>query len=108
MKVIAIEELAEKNSPNHYDLSGRTIYDSKSTKVTFSRMEKTGRRDPHSHKDAEQLFIVLSGELMFTTNDGETRVKKGNAALFYPGEMHAHANAADGDTEYLTITARRP
>jgi quercetin dioxygenase-like cupin family protein len=107
MKVIAIEELGEKNSPNHYDLVGRTIFDSKGTKVTFSRMEKTGRRDPHVHKDAEQLFIVLTGELMFTTSEGETRVKPGNAALFHPGELHAHANAAEGETEYLTITARK-
>ena len=52
-----------------YDLLGRTVVDEsmgvKDFKVAYTRMEKTGRCDPHTHEGAEQLFIVLKGAMMF-------------------------------------------
>jgi quercetin dioxygenase-like cupin family protein len=104
MKIIAIEEIPGAVVPKHYDLLGRTIFNAQGTKVTFTRMEKTGRCDPHIHDSAAQLFIVLKGEMLFKSVKGETLVKKGNAVLFDAGEVHSNDNAADGETEYLTVT----
>jgi quercetin dioxygenase-like cupin family protein len=104
MKIIKIEEVPGRIPRDHYDLIGRTIFDSKDTRVAFTRMEKTGRCDPHIHDNAEQLFIVLKGAMMFKSVEGETLGKQGSAVLFYPGEVHSNYNVAEGETEYLTIT----
>jgi quercetin dioxygenase-like cupin family protein len=69
MKIMTIEELPGRVPPKHYDLLGRTIADEsngvKQFRVAFTRMEKTGRCDPHIHENAEQLFILLKGAMMF-------------------------------------------
>jgi quercetin dioxygenase-like cupin family protein len=108
MKVMNIEEIPGRVPPDHYNLIGRTILHSKGARVAFTRMEKTGRCDPHVHEDAEQLFIVLKGEMMFKSGEGEVLGKKGSAVLFYAGEVHSNYNVADGETEYLTITVVTP
>ena len=50
-------------------------------------MEKTGRCDPHVHEDAEQVFLVLKGAMMFVSDEGETPVKQGQAVLVMRGEV---------------------
>jgi mannose-6-phosphate isomerase-like protein (cupin superfamily) len=77
----------------------------KDFKVAFTRMEKTGRCDPHVHEDAEQLFIVLKGEMMFKYDGGERPVKQGQAVLVYRGEVHSNWNISDEETQYLTVTS---
>ena len=109
MKIINIEEVPGKVPPKHYDLLGRSIADesngAKSFKVGFTRMEKTGRCDPHVHENAEQLFIVLKGAMKFQVEKTEFLLKQGQAVLVHRGESHWNINAAeDGKTEYLTVT----
>jgi quercetin dioxygenase-like cupin family protein len=103
MKIIDIEEIPGTVAPKHYDLLGRTIFNAQGAKVTFTRMEKTGRCDPHIHESLTQLFIILKGAMLFKSDTGETIVKQGNAVLFEAGEVHSNSNAADGETEYLTV-----
>ena len=109
MKIMTIEELPGRVPPKHYDLLGRTIADEsngvKQFKVAFTRMEKPGRCDPHIHENAEQLFIVLKGAMMFQFDKKEVLIKEGQAVLVYRGETHSNYNAAaDGETEYFTVT----
>jgi len=108
MKFIDIEDIEGDVPPKHYDLLGRTITDHasgvKNFRVAFTRMEKTGRCDPHVHENAEQLFIILKGAMMFITEEGERQLKPGQAVLVYRGEVHSNRNMADEETEYLTIT----
>lgn len=108
MKIAKIEELPGQIPKNHYDLIGRALYESKSTRIAYTRMEKTGRCDPHIHENAEQLFILLKGAMMFKSSEGETLVKEGHTVLFPPGEVHSNCNAADEETEYLTVTTTLP
>jgi quercetin dioxygenase-like cupin family protein len=109
MKFITIDELPGQTPAKHYDLIGRTVAGEaigvQNFRVGFTRMEKTGRCDPHTHDHAEQLFIILKGEMIFVSPEGETRVKEGQAVMVYPGEEHSNYNAADGETIYLTITS---
>ena len=109
MKLITIADIPGKVPAKHYDLLGRPIVDEstgiKNFKVSFTCMEKTGRCDPHIHENAEQLFIVLKGEMMFQFKEGDFLLKAGQAVIAYRGELHSNYNAApDGDTEYLTVT----
>ena len=68
-------------------------------------MEKSGRCDPHIHENAEQLFIILKGAMMYKSDAGETPVEQGQAVLVYRGEVHSNYNIADEETEYLTVTS---
>ncbi len=109
MKVITIKDQPGKVPPKHYDLLGQTIADesmgAKKFRVGFTRMDKTGRCDPHVHDSAEQLFIVLKGAMKFNVDGKEFTVKEGQAVLVLAGEEHSNINATpEVNTEYLTVT----
>ena len=109
MKLIKIEDLPGVLPAKHYDLLSRRIVDAsigaKAMGVSLVRMEPKGRADPHIHENAEQLFIVLKGEMAMKTAQGEVRLKQGEAAFIYPGEVHENYNVAEGETEYIIITS---
>ena len=109
MKFITIEDIPGKVPPKHYDLLGRVFVDEsvgvKDFRVAFTRMEKTGRCDPHVHEEAEQIFLILKGAMMFVSDEGERPLKKGQAAIVLRGEVHSNYNIADEETEYLTVTS---
>jgi quercetin dioxygenase-like cupin family protein len=94
----------------HYDLLSYRIVDAtigaKAMGASLGRMEPKGRTGPHAHESAEQLFVILKGEMLMKTDRGEARLKAGQAAFIYPGEVHENFNVADGITEYLVVTAR--
>lgn len=110
MKLINIEDLQNSVPPNHYHLLSRRIVDAsigaKAMGVSLVRMEPNGRADPHIHENAEQLFIVLKGEMMIKTDQEEVFLKQGQAAFIYPGEVHENSNLAKGETEYIVITSK--
>jgi quercetin dioxygenase-like cupin family protein len=110
MKVITISELPGMVPEAHYDLLSYRIVDSqmgaKAMGASMGRMEPSGRTGPHAHENAEQLFIILKGEMLMKTDRGEARLKAGQAAFVYPGEVHENFNVADGTTEYLVVTCR--
>jgi quercetin dioxygenase-like cupin family protein len=110
MKVITISELPGIVPEAHYDLLSYRIVDAaigaKAMGASLGRMEPKGRTGPHAHENAEQLFVILKGEMLMKTDRGEARLKAGQAAFIYPGEMHENYNVADGITEYLVVTSR--
>ncbi|MFC1798283.1 cupin domain-containing protein [Thermodesulfobacteriota bacterium] len=109
MEFMNIEEIPGVVPPKHYDLLGRPLVNEsmgvKDFKVSYTRMEKTGRCDPHIHENAEQLFIILEGAMMFVGEQGERPVNKGEAVLVKRGEVHSNYNIADDETVYLTVTS---
>ncbi len=109
MKLIRIEELPGIIPENHYDLLARRIADpaigAKAMRVSLVRMEPTGRADPHTHDNAEHLFIVTKGEMALKTAEGEVQLKQGEAAFIYPREVHQNYNVAEGETEYIVVTS---
>jgi len=110
IEFISIENLPTLLPANHYDLLTRRIANAsigaKTMEVSLVLMEPKGRADPHTHEDAEQLFIVLKGEMAIKTDREEVRLKQGEAAFIYPGEAHQNYNVIDRETEYLIITGR--
>ena len=108
MKVIKVEELPGVVPPAHYDLASRRIIETsvntKGLVVSWTRMEPTGRTDPHTHEDVQHIFIVLKGELGIKMKNGEVLVKPGEAILISPGDLHGNFNASKGETEYIAVT----
>ena len=110
MKLMRIEDLPGVLPARHYDLLSRRIAQAsigaKAMEVSQVCMEPNARADPHTHEKAEQLFIVLKGEMAIKTAQGEVRMKQGEAAFIYPGEVHENYNMGEGETEYIVITSR--
>lgn len=111
MKIITIAELPGVVPPDHYDLTSHRILEptmgAKILGASIGRMQPAGRTGPHVHDDAEQLFIILKGEMLMKTDRGEARLQEGQAAFIYPGEKHENYNVAKGETEYLVVTGRK-
>ena len=112
MKVIKVKEIEGTLPPKHYDLTIWRLVDAADSKnglrASLGRLEKNGRADAHVHEDADQLFIILKGEMVMKSGQQEVRLKEGEAALIPPGEVHENYNGWEGQTEYLVITCGRP
>jgi quercetin dioxygenase-like cupin family protein len=110
MKVITIDDIPGVLPADHYDMLSYRIVDAtigaKAMGASLGRMEPKGRTGPHAHENAEQLFVILKGEMLMKTDRGEARLKAEQAAFIYPGEVHENYNVADGITEYLVVTSR--
>jgi uncharacterized cupin superfamily protein len=60
----------------------------------------------HAHMDQEEVFVVVEGEAIFETPDGEVPVGAGEAVRFAPGEFQSGYN--DGDGELLAFAMGGP
>jgi quercetin dioxygenase-like cupin family protein len=110
MKVITIDELPGVVPDDHHNLLSYRIVTAsigaKAMRASLGRMEPNGRTGPHAHENAEQLFIILKGEMLMKTDRGEARLKQGQAAFIYPGEVHENYNVDGGETDYLVFTSK--
>lgn len=59
----------------------------------------------HFHRYAEELFLVLKGEVILRTPGGTCVIRAGDAAFFEAGEKGAHQlyNHSDAPCEYLDL-----
>lgn len=60
----------------------------------------------HAHADQEEVFVVLDGEAIFETMDGEVTVGDREAIRFAPGEFQS-GRAGEIDTRVLALGAPR-
>ena len=57
----------------------------------------------HIHRDAEELFYMLEGELQVKVGDHELTAGPGDLVLVPRGVVHAHSNRAEVPTRWLTL-----
>lgn len=59
----------------------------------------------HSHRNAEELFVILEGEALLRTPDGIKPVKEGDIVFFEMGPTGAHQlkNNSDKLVKYIDI-----
>jgi uncharacterized cupin superfamily protein len=62
----------------------------------------------HVHENEDEFIYVLEGELILRENDGETLLKRGDAAGFKAGSGNAHCliNRTDRDAVYFEVGTR--
>jgi uncharacterized cupin superfamily protein len=62
----------------------------------------------HVHENEDEFIYVLEGELILQENDGETLLKRGDAAGFKAGSGNAHclSNRTDRDAVYFEVGTR--
>jgi len=62
-----------------------------------------GRTPPNTHRAADEMFYVLSGEGRVTCDGQTTPVRKGDALLVKPGAEHIVENTGTSKLYTLTI-----
>ncbi|TCO30149.1 mannose-6-phosphate isomerase-like protein (cupin superfamily) [Kribbella steppae] len=58
---------------------------------------------PHQHKEASELFFVLTGSLRVLTGDDIILLNQGDFLVVPPNTPHAFEAAGDSDTEVLFV-----
>jgi mannose-6-phosphate isomerase-like protein (cupin superfamily) len=64
-----------------------------------------GGPESHVHKDEDDAFYVLDGELTFLLDEGDVSAPTGAFVLVPPGVNHTFRNALDRPTRVLNIHA---
>ena len=62
----------------------------------------------HSHRNAEEVIVILSGKAMLRTPQGFQEIKKGDIIFFEKGDTGAHQlhNHTEEDCMYLDIRTK--
>jgi len=58
---------------------------------------------PHYHEDMEEVFIILSGEVVITLNQETGKLTKGDAIVIPAKTVHQMENTGNGDVEYIAL-----
>jgi len=78
--------------PRQLIFSNPDIPDSKLEAVTIGKLPAKGVIEPHTHKNIDELMIVVSGHAQVTAAGKKTTVGAGHFALFPSGVKHKIAN----------------
>lgn len=76
--------------------------------VQVSHCPPGGGGEMHWHDDDGQVFVIIDGELTFTTDDDEFTLNALQGVLFEPGERHATHNRSDRNSLAMVITVTTP
>jgi uncharacterized cupin superfamily protein len=60
----------------------------------------------HSHRNAEELFVILAGEATLRTPEGYQRIAKGDIIFFEEGASSAHQLYNHGDAPCIYLDLR--
>lgn len=58
----------------------------------------------HRHRNARQLFYVLSGELTMRFAEGDVRIAAGSALEVEPGQGHQARNDSTSEVRFIVVS----
>jgi mannose-6-phosphate isomerase-like protein (cupin superfamily) len=61
--------------------------------------------DPHVHREHDDVFFVLEGELTVRLGEDEVAAAAGTMVVVPPLVVHAYRNASDADVVFLNVHA---
>jgi mannose-6-phosphate isomerase-like protein (cupin superfamily) len=61
--------------------------------------------DPHTHREEDDSFLILEGEVTFTVEGEDVVAEAGTFVLVPPGIEHTFANRSDRPAKILNIHA---
>lgn len=67
-----------------------------------------GFTPPHTHRDEEEGYLVLEGELGMTLGNEEKRLVAGDFAHVPPGTVHGYRNVGSAVVRFLAWTVGGP
>lgn len=109
MTVLDAAEFRWEEPPSHVNAYSKCLVTTKTVPgATFdfriSRYPVSGRNEPHSHEDAEQLYYIIAGTGTATSNDVRHRLFPGITLYIPPGVDHAIENTGDEDLVFAIVT----
>jgi quercetin dioxygenase-like cupin family protein len=108
MKIVSIDKVRKEPFP-HPIFTGPEVTrqllvpDSKELSVNVVNFGAGVRNKFHSH-DSEQILIVIAGEGIVATEDGERVVTRGDVVFIPPGEKHWHGATRDSDFSHIYVS----
>ena len=71
--------------------------------VNWARLPAGNTFCAHYHEDMQEVFIVLSGTARIRVGDQQRVLRRGDAVLIDPCELHQMWNDGTDDVDYLAI-----
>ncbi len=71
--------------------------------VNWARLPSGKTFAPHYHEDMQEIFVILSGETRIRVGGEEHTLRRGDAVLIDPREIHQMWNGSHEDVEYLAV-----
>lgn len=91
MRLYTLEDSPEIPVSHNPELKKRVLVEggvSSVRHISHIALKPGDTADPHSHKDATEVFYCIKGEISLKINGTETRLKQGSCLLVEPGEVH--------------------
>jgi quercetin dioxygenase-like cupin family protein len=107
MQVVRFEDAPPYVAPKHYDmrcvrLQGVEASDAKTCWVGFSTFEPGGGAEMDA-TPLEKIYVVLSGAVTITTQDGSTTLGPKDSCVIPPNEARSVSNDSDDHATMLVI-----
>jgi mannose-6-phosphate isomerase-like protein (cupin superfamily) len=71
--------------------------------VNWARLPVGKAFSLHYHEDMQEIFVVFQGEARITVGEATALLRRGDAVLIDPGEVHEMRNVGNEDVEYLAL-----
>ena len=74
--------------------------------VNWARQPAGKRFAPHYHEDMQEIFVIVQGEAQLKVDDETVVLRRGDAVLIEPHEVHEMWNEGDEDVEYMVSSQK--
>ncbi|MEZ6058991.1 MAG: cupin domain-containing protein [Planctomycetaceae bacterium] len=71
--------------------------------LNWSRLPAESSFRPHYHEDMQEIFVLLTGQVMMRCGDDEAMMQPGDTVIVEPREVHEMTNLLQTDAEYLVF-----
>ena len=108
MELLTPEHFKVLTNPGVKSLQLLSPHNSKSTRVTITRVEVApGAEQPrHAHQSSEQTWVAISGVgSLLLSDDTIAEFKEGQVVRFADGDVHGFRNTGTAPFVYLSVTS---
>ncbi len=71
--------------------------------VNWAQLQPNSTFEAHYHEDMTEVFLIIEGEVTMNIAGEEVSVKKGDAVVVEPNEVHTMTNHTDQPLEYIVF-----
>jgi len=71
--------------------------------INWARLPVGASFQAHYHEDMEETFVMIDGEARMEVGSAAVELRRGDAIMVEPGEVHRMTNVGGTDVEYLVI-----
>lgn len=101
-------DIVSRENAEHYrwgvDCDGWHLVRDKNLSVIEEFMPPGSAEIRHYHKQAQQFFYILDGEVLMEVNGENTLIPAGSGIHIKPGDKHQIRNPSSGPVRFLVIS----